>query len=267
MLRTANNGDATGYQHRGAVYDVGKSADLLNAAVTVRVRGWKGNKQKPEIEKTVELRLSVRAIAMRYVMDKCEEKMVYNKDSRRKEPRPAEWKEEDINILPNGWVEPKEYKKRIAMMSYLTDQYSFLDRTAESKAERRVNLKLLGFDWRDPDEITDETRDVSGVQKQEQETFDVAGFLTRIETSTEDELSAINESLPAVLGKLSIDDRDKIIATISKRKDELKKLEPKSVDPKPAEPKAKTRKSMFEKEREPESSAPVEPEVITPAAK
>ncbi len=59
-------------------------------------------------------------------------------------------------------------------------------------------------------------------------------------------LPSTNHS-PAVLGKLSIDDRDKIMATISKRKDELKKLEPKSVDPKPAEPKAKTRKSMFRK--------------------
>ncbi len=138
--------------------------NFLKAAVTVRVRGWKGDKENPTIEKTVELRMSMQTIAMRYVMDKLDVKMKWNNTTKKKEQQASDWTPDDVEFEDNGMCKPKDPRKRIAMLSYLTDQYAFLDRTAESKAERRLNMKLLGFDWRDPDEITSETGEVRAVQ-------------------------------------------------------------------------------------------------------
>lgn len=136
--------------------------DLKKASVRVRVRAWKGKKDSPSIEKTVELRLSMRTIAMKYVTDKMAQKTKWQKGGG-KSTQPAEWNEEDVIIADDGWMQPKTATHQIAMLKYLTDQYAFLDRTAETKAERRANIKLLGFDWRDPNEMTHEDKEIKTV--------------------------------------------------------------------------------------------------------
>lgn len=228
--------------------------DLLNAAVTVRVRGWKGPKETPTIEKTVELRLSMRAIAAKYVMDKLEPKKRWNDSTRRKEEMPAEWAEDDVVLRDDGWVQPKGVKHQIAMRSFLIDQYSFLGRTAESKAERRVNLKLLGFDWRDPDEITDESGEVAAVQKGQQPAYaDPGPVLAAIDQcKTEAEITALTPTLTVETGRLSEEDRQKVFQRLKERRDAVSK------DPavaSKAEPVASTKTAVSPESDEPAKTA------------
>lgn len=192
--------------------------DLLKAAVTVRVRGWKGRKEKPDIEKTIQLRLSMHAIMSKYVMDKLSPKTKWNNDSRRKEQTAAEWSEEDVVMLDNGWIEPKSFAHKVAMRSYLTDQYNFLDRTAESKAERRLNLKLLGFDWREPEEITEQNAEAATVQKQER--VDPAPLLEQILKCDRAGMAALAQELAGVMAKLTDEDRKLVQDAMKKKREE-----------------------------------------------
>jgi len=175
--------------------------DLMNAAVRIRVRGWKGKKDNPIVEDSVELRYSMRAIAMKYVMDKMSPKTKWEKlpgaQKKTKVEKPAEWQEADVDVLDSGWMMPKAFKNQVALRSYLTDQYTFLDRTAETKAKRRLGLALLGFDWRDPEEITNESGEIATVKKGmkslevPQEAIDLATRIAKCKTREEyDALSA-----------------------------------------------------------------------------
>lgn len=136
--------------------------DLQRAAVSIRMKGWKGNEDRPEIVKDADLRLSMRTIAQRYVMDKLTPKKGYGD----KPGKDAEWKEEDVEISSNGWMQPMKMDKKIAMFSYLADQLNFLDRNAETKAERRLNMKLLGFEWREGEEMQNDSKEVEIVRQE-----------------------------------------------------------------------------------------------------
>ena len=198
--------------------------DLKKAAVKVRVRVWKGKKETPTIERTVELRYSMQAIAMKYVMDKLEAKSKWNAKTRKKEVTNAEWSEDSVQIFDNGWVEPKAATEKIKMLSYLTDQYTFLDRTAETKAERRANLKILGFDWRDPDEISSETGERLSVQKAKSAEIPQAAFelMARIDSvSNQEQYDAISKECDQVANNYEKHVYDLIVSKLSTKLTEL----------------------------------------------
>lgn len=218
--------------------------DLMRAAVTVRVRGWKGPKDKPEIEKTVELRLSMKAVAAKYVMDKLEPKRKWNNNTKQKEESAPEWTENDVILGDDGWVMPKSFKHQVAMRSYLVDQYNFLGRTAETKAERRVNLKLVGFDWRDPDEINDENRETAVVQKS-QPTVDPAELISRIlACASAEDLDLLTQMLTVEMGKLTKDGQEKVMSALKEKRAGFQAPKPATKEPTDDEMAEAERKGM-----------------------
>ena len=204
--------------------------DLLRASVTKKVRAWKGSKENPEIEKEAELRLSMRTIAQRYVADKVTPKKDYNSGGN----KPAEWKMDEVQLSEHGWFEPKDEEKKIQMYSYLADQLNFLDRNAETKAERRVNIKLLGFDWREPEEITEEGVEQKTVDNTEAKP-DVELLLAQIKKSpkTPEALEGLTLLISAELPKHTDGDKEKVHSAMK----DLKKAVNSEIDSTPPTPK------------------------------
>lgn len=115
--------------------------------VQVMVHGWIGKKTEPQIETTEVVTINYMDYARQYLFDKM------RKDSN------IAW-EEDKTGMPI----PKDPKLKLEWFEYINRKKLFGDREAETKAESRIFKKLLGFEWRDKEEIQAEEEDVKIVQ-------------------------------------------------------------------------------------------------------
>ena len=103
--------------------------NMKTALVTAYVRAWVGPRSRPKQEQTDALTMSMSSIMQKYAIKKMQ------KD---------EWKEDDVSLdETTGRILPKSKRHWMQMLSFLTDQYSFLDRLAVTKCQSRVFDKML----------------------------------------------------------------------------------------------------------------------------
>lgn len=136
---------------------------FYTAACTVYVRAWIGPRAKPKQESTQSVTLSMVGIIQRYAT----KKMSGGVDEWRgkgaepdwfKRKKADAWKETDVSIDAGGRIMPTGKKNQLDMLSYLSDQFMFLDRMAITKAESRAFDKMLR-----PDAIADDEDDLDGL--------------------------------------------------------------------------------------------------------
>ena len=143
------------------------------AMCTAYVRAWIGTRMKPKQEQTEAVTMSMSAIIQKYIGKKLSER--WKKDG----PVPQwfkdkQWQESDVVLdEATGRMWPVSKKHQQEMLSFLSDQFAFLDRLAVTKAQARVFDKLLrpdaeihygdeGVEEYDPDHETTPTHAGSG---------------------------------------------------------------------------------------------------------
>lgn len=121
--------------------------NFKTAMCTAYVRAWIGKKADPKQEQTEALTMSMPAIIQKYVA----KKMVMDTWKGKGEPQAwfiakqkDVWKDSDVIIdEASGRMFPVSKRHQIDMLSFLADQYSFLERNAVTKCQARVFDKML----------------------------------------------------------------------------------------------------------------------------
>jgi predicted RNA-binding Zn-ribbon protein involved in translation (DUF1610 family) len=113
------------------------------------VHGWIGMHDKPQIETTEIVTINFMDYARQWIFDLL-----------RKSP------DTPISYEPGpmGMPFPTDGTIKLDWLSYINRKKMFADREAETKAESRIFKKLLGFEWRDKEEVEAEAEDVKIVQ-------------------------------------------------------------------------------------------------------
>lgn len=111
-----------------------KNEDSIRKAMcTAYVRAWVGSRSRPRQEQTEALTLLMPAIAQKYAIKKLNSKY---EDSK--------WRPDDVLVDEgSGRMWPVSKRHQMEMLSYLADQYAFLERSAITKCQSRVFDKLL----------------------------------------------------------------------------------------------------------------------------
>ena len=120
--------------------------NFYSAACTAYVKAWRGAEMKPKQVSIQAVTLSMTAIIQRYVSKKLG----------------SGWKPDDVEIDDSGHIMPKSDSLKRSMLSFLADQYAFLDRMAITKAESRAFDKLLRPDSADEYNVAHEPPPTDG---------------------------------------------------------------------------------------------------------
>lgn len=109
-------------------------SSFKTAIATAYVRAWVGPRTRPRQEQTDAMSMNMAAIVQKYIVKKLSG--AYGKK--------ADWTDADVLIdEATGRLWPVTKRNQLAMLSFLSDQYSFLDRLAVTKCQARVFDKML----------------------------------------------------------------------------------------------------------------------------
>ena len=121
-----------------------KNEDNFKTAMcTAYVRAWIGSRSRPKQEQVEALTMSMSAIAQKYILKKLTEKW------KGSGPAPSWFTEKQISEKditldePTGRMWPTTRRLQMEMLSFMADQFAFLDRLAITKAQARAFDKLL----------------------------------------------------------------------------------------------------------------------------
>lgn len=104
---------------------------IRTALCTAYVRAWVGSRARPKQEQTDALTMSMTAIAQKFIIKKLNAKSYA-------------WNENDVEINElTGMLQPVGKRKQMELMSFMADQFAFLDRLAITKCQARVFDKML----------------------------------------------------------------------------------------------------------------------------